>query len=185
MKKVDSQQLKEYIKADKSRFGYRLPKWYDWILKNENYYIWKFVRELRYVEYHKDTGHKVRYVWHFIKFKRISWKLHFTIYPGTIGPGLCIYHVGGFLHVGKNIRIGKNCTLLPGVVFGNKDMDNIDQPVEVGDNCFFGLNAKIFGPLKIGNNVIVGANSVVTKDIPDNAIVGGVPARIIRYKSDR
>lgn len=177
--------LKEFIEADKSRFGYRLPKLYDCILKNENYYIQRYLKELRYVEYHKNADNKTRYAWHFFIFKRLSWKLHFTIYPGTIGPGLCIYHVGGFLHVGKNVRIGNNYTLLPGVVFGNKDMENIDQPVEVGDNCFFGLNAKIFGPLKIGNNVIVGANSVVTKDIPDNAIVGGVPARIIRYKSDR
>ncbi len=55
-------------------------------------------------------------------------------------------------------------------------------PIVVGDNCYFGLGAKIFGPVNIGSNVTVGANAVVTKDIPDNAVVGGVPAKILKIK---
>ena len=103
-----------------------------------------------------------------------------TIYPNTIGPGFRIYHAGDFVHVEPNVIIGRNCTLLPGVVFGNKSETPDNAPVVVGDNCYFGLGAKILGGVKIGNNVIVGANAVVTKDIPDNAVVGGIPAKIIK-----
>ena len=52
----------------------------------------------------------------------------------------------------------------------------------MGDNCYLGLNTIILGPITIGDNVTIGANSVVTKDIPDNAVVGGVPAKIIKMK---
>lgn len=137
---------------------------------------------MRYVEYYQDKGglNKFLFLWHFYKYKRLGFKLHFIIYPGTVGAGFRIYHVGGFTHVGKNIRIGKNCTMLPGVVFGNKTEEEDNRPVVVGDNSYFGLNARILGPVKIGNNVIVGANAVITRDIPDNAIVGGVPAKIIK-----
>ena len=96
-----------------------------------------------------------------------------TIYPKTIDPGLRIYHAGDLVHVGPNVRIGRNCTLLPSVVLGNKSDTPDNTPVVVGDNCYFGLGAKILGGVKIGNNVIVGTNAVVTKDIPDNAVVGG------------
>lgn len=105
-----------------------------------------------------------------------------TIYPNTIGPGFRIYHAGDFVHVGPNVKIGRNCTMLPGVVFGNKTEVPDDKTVIVGDDCYFGLGVKILGTVKIGNNVTVGANAVVTKDIPDNAIVGGVPAKIIKMK---
>ena len=71
---------------------------------------------------------------------------------------------------------------MPGVVFGNKYEGEDNSIVEVGDNCYFGLGVKIFGQVKIGNNVTIGANAVVTKDIPDNTIVGGIPATIIRFK---
>ena len=123
------------------------------------------------------TGFKV-----FFFYKRLGFKLHFTIYPNTIGPGFRIYHIGDFVHVGLNVRIGKKCTLLPGVVFGNKHEMADGGNISVGDNCYFGLGAKILGSVMIGNNVTVGTNAVVTKDIPDNAVVGGVPAKVIKMK---
>lgn len=49
----------------------------------------------------------------------------------------------------------------------------------IGDNCFIGPGAKVFGKIKIGNNVAIGANAVVNKDVPSNVTVAGVPAKII------
>lgn len=167
---------------DAKRFE-KKPNFKDRILHNESWYIYQYTRQLRLVEYYKNRN-KLLFLWHFFKYKRLGFKLRITIYPGSVGPGLRIFHVGDFIHVGPNVKIGRHCTILPGVVFGNKTEKPDNSPVVVGDNCYFGLGAKIFGAVRIGNNVTVGANAVVTKDIPDNAIVGGVPARIIRYKLD-
>ena len=51
----------------------------------------------------------------------------------------------------------------------------------IGDNVSIGANASIIGNIIIGNNVIIGAGSVVVKDVPDNCVFAGVPAKIIRY----
>ena len=52
----------------------------------------------------------------------------------------------------------------------------------IGDRVYIGPGAKLFGKIRIGNDVAIGANAVVTKDVPDNAVVVGVPAKIISYK---
>ena len=173
--------LKQILQADLQRFDNRKPSLKDWILHNEIWYIFYYIRHLRYVEYYEDKN-KLLYFWHFFWYKRLGFKLRMTIYPNTIGPGFRIYHAGDFVHVGPNVQIGKNCTMLPGVVFGHKTEEPDDSPLIVGDNCYFGLGCKIFGSVRIGNNVTVGANAVVTKDIPDNAVVGGVPAKVIKIK---
>lgn len=54
----------------------------------------------------------------------------------------------------------------------------------LGNNVDVGAGAAIIGNVHIGNNVLIGANSVVTHDIPDNAIVAGNPARILRFRVD-
>ncbi|WP_294453599.1 DapH/DapD/GlmU-related protein [uncultured Bacteroides sp.] len=170
-----------YIEEDLKRFNGKKPKLIDWLLHNEVWYIFNYIRQLRYIEYYRNKN-TLLFLWHFFWYKRLGFKLRMTIYPNTIGPGFRIYHAGDFVHVGSNVRIGKNCTMLPGVVFGNKTEEADIRPVTVGDDCYFGLGCKIFGPVHIGNNVTIGANAVVTKDIPDNAIVGGIPAKIIRIK---
>ena len=53
----------------------------------------------------------------------------------------------------------------------------------VGDNCYVGTGATILGPIRIGNNVTIAAGAVVTKDVPDNVVVAGVPAKIVKYKN--
>ena len=183
---ITKRDLHTCLKTDQGRYPKGLPTIKDWLIKNESWYLYQYVRQMRYVEYYQNRGflYKFLFLWHFFLYKRLGFKIHIVIYPGTVGAGFRIYHVGGFTHVGKNVQIGKNCTMLPGVVFGNKTEDEDDRPVVVGDNCYFGLDAKILGPVRIGNNVTIGANSVVTKDVPDNAIVGGVPARIIKIKDN-
>ncbi|MCQ2089716.1 MAG: serine acetyltransferase [Fibrobacter sp.] len=178
MKRIDS-----IIKEDSFRFERNMPKLKDKILKNESWYIWQYIKHMRYIEFHQDKGgfHRLAYLWHWYKFKHLQFKLHFAIYPNTIGPGFRIYHVGAYTHVGPNVKIGRNCTMVSGVVFGNKNEEEDNRPVIVGDNCYFGMDCKILGPVKIGNNVTIGANAIVTKDIPDNAIVGGVN-KILKFK---
>jgi serine O-acetyltransferase len=93
-----------------------------------------------------------------------------------IGKGLRIHHFGGvILH--SHVKMGDHCTLYHEVTLGDKGGSG--EPPTVGDNVLIGAGAKILGAITIGNNVIIGANAVVIESVPDNAIVGGVPAKII------
>ncbi|WP_283640772.1 serine O-acetyltransferase [Mesonia mobilis] len=74
--------------------------------------------------------------------------------------------------------MGKNCMIGTQVTVGGKS-GHFEVPV-IGDNVYLATGAKILGPIKIGNNVIVGANAVVIKDVPDNCVVAGIPAKIIK-----
>jgi len=69
------------------------------------------------------------------------------------------------------VKIGANCTFSSGVLIGSGCRS-------VGDNVYFGAGCKIVGDAKIGNNVVIVANSVVLTDVPDNTTIMGVPARI-------
>jgi serine O-acetyltransferase len=104
-----------------------------------------------------------------------------------IGPGFMIAHVGGII-VGGSTVIGKNCDIRQNVTFGgnfNKvSSDNRTQPI-IGDNVSICPGAVIVGPIIIGSNSIIGANSVVTRDFPENVIVSGNPATIIKDRWDQ
>ncbi len=180
------QDLKYYILEDRKRMlASGIPTIKDWLLNNEKWYVYRYLTALRHVEYflNKGGGTKVfdiRFLYWWYVYKKLCFRMKYNIAPNTTGPGLMIYHSGDFIWVGGACKIGRNCTLRPGVVFGRKTVKPTPDPVVVGDNVDFGIGARIIGSVKIGNNVKVGANSVVTKDIPDNAIVAGVPAKIIK-----
>ncbi len=79
-------------------------------------------------------------------------------------------------------RIGKDAWIAQQVTIGQA-MDKAAAPV-IGDNVIIGAGAKILGEITIGNNVVIGANAVVTHDVPDNCVVGGVPAKIIKQNEN-
>ena len=179
--------LRRYIQQDTERMGGK-PKLKDWILHNEKWYIHKYVVALRHVEYYingSGGGKKnpLFLLWWY-RYKHLGFKLRFTVFPNTCDAGLAIFHTGDFIWVKGAAKVGKNCTLRPGVVIGQKHTGEKPQPVQIGDNVDFGIGVKVFGSLKIGNNVSIGANAVVTHDIPDNTIAGGIPAKIIKIKSE-
>jgi maltose O-acetyltransferase len=90
---------------------------------------------------------------------------------------------------GAEIRIGKNCLIAPGVQIytAYHPLDPVERlefeyckTVTIGDDCWIGGKVVILPGIKIGNNVVIGAGSVVTKDVPDNVVVAGNPAKKIK-----
>lgn len=70
--------------------------------------------------------------------------------------------------------IGEHTIVMQQVTMGGKSLINPNGAPTLGSNCYIGAGAKILGAVKIGNNVTIGANAVVTKDIPDGVVVVGV-----------
>lgn len=99
-------------------------------------------------------------------------------YATKIGEGSKFAYggIGVVIHsrsrIGKRVIIGQNVTI-------GRSLDPESIP-EIGDNVYISAGARIIGDIKVGNNVIVGANAVVTKNVPNNSIVAGVPAKIIK-----
>lgn len=111
--------------------------------------------------------------------RHLTFKLGVSIPPKTrIGSGLYIGHFGG-IFVNDQSVIGRDCNLSQGVTIGQANRGrNVGSPV-IGDGVYIGPGAKIIGAVKVGNNVAVGANAVVTRDVPDDSVVVGVPAEVI------
>lgn len=144
----------------------------------------RYLKNLRKLEYWKNRPlnllSAIPYTYHFLKHRRLSLKYGITIYPNTCGPGLLLPHPG-YIRIDSNVHMGSNCTVLPMTLFGRKKPDLEEFDIVIGDGCYFSVGSVVLGPCTIGNNVTVGAGAVVIGDVPDNAIVAGVPARIIGY----
>lgn len=95
-----------------------------------------------------------------------------------IGPGFYIGHFGQIV-VNYRSAIGRNCNISQGVTIGQANRGLRKGYATIGDNVYIGPGAKIVGNVRIGNNVAIGANCVATKDVPDNAVLVGVPGRVM------
>ncbi|RQW01383.1 glycosyltransferase, partial [candidate division KSB1 bacterium] len=93
-----------------------------------------------------------------------------------IGKGLRIHHFGGIIFH-SHVKMGEHCTIYHEVTLGDKG--GWGEPPRVGNNVLIGTGAKVLGEIIIGDNVLIGANAVVTRSVPDNAIVVGIPAKIV------
>jgi serine O-acetyltransferase len=101
------------------------------------------------------------------------------IHPGArIGRRFFIDHGMGVV-IGETSEIGNDVTLFHGVTLGGTTWKKIKRHPTIGDNVVIGVGAKILGPVRIGDNTKIGANSVVVTDIPPNSIVVGIPGKVV------
>lgn len=91
-----------------------------------------------------------------------------------LGGGLLLPHPNGIV-IHPDVEIGPNCLLFQQVTLGANDRG----VPRIGGHVDIGAGAKVLGPVNVGHHARIGANSVVTRDVPDRATVAGVPARLI------
>lgn len=114
-----------------------------------------------------------------LMLNRLTYRLGLAIpYRTDIGSGFYIGHFGGIVVNGQCV-IGKNCNLSHGVTLGQANRGSKRGFPVIGDNVYIGPGAKIVGAVTVGDNAAIGANCVVTNDVPPNAVVVGIPGRVI------
>ena len=119
------------------------------------------------------------------KAREINFRAHqltgCDIHPGaTIGKRFFIDHATGVV-IGETSVIGDNVSLYQGVTLGGVSFNKGKRHPTLGNHVVVGCNASVLGNITIGNNVRIGAGSVVLMDIPDDCTVVGVPGRIVRH----
>ena len=101
------------------------------------------------------------------------------IHPAVkIGKNFFIDHGMGIV-IGETTVIGDNVSIYQGVTLGGTKWEKKKRHPNISDNVVIGAGAKVLGPITVGKNSKIGANSVVTKNVPSNVTVIGIPARII------
>jgi serine O-acetyltransferase len=112
----------------------------------------------------------------FSEFSR--WMTGIEIHPGAkVGKRLVIDHGMGVV-IGETADIGDDCIIFHGVTLGGVKFDPVKRHPTVGNKVLIGTGAKILGPITLGDNSKIGANAVVTKDVPAGATVLGPKSEI-------
>ena len=102
------------------------------------------------------------------------------IHPGaTIGRRFFIDHGMGVV-IGETVEIGDDCLLYQGVTLGGTGKEKGKRHPSLGNSVVVGTGAKVLGNIRIGDNVKIGAGSVVIHSVPDNSTVVGIPGRVVR-----
>lgn len=107
------------------------------------------------------------------------------IHPGArIGKGFFIDHGMGVV-IGETTEIGDNCVLFHNVTLGGTGKHKGKRHPTIGTNVMIGTGAILLGPIKVGDNVKIGANTfILMRNVPDNTTVAGTPGRIVKMNGD-
>lgn len=112
------------------------------------------------------------------------WRGSDSFYPLCKKMGGGVFAIHPYATILNARSIGRNFSCRQCTTIGNKQDNKPNERPTIGDNVTLGANVVIIGNIHIGNNVIVGAGSVVVKDVPDNCVVAGNPAKVIRILSN-
>ncbi|OGV65298.1 MAG: serine acetyltransferase [Lentisphaerae bacterium RIFOXYA12_FULL_48_11] len=173
----------QYLEADRIALGIKTgtfkTKFAELIYPNP---VWNFQKALRKLEYYcncrSDIISRLYYYYLEYKFRKLSIRLGFTIPRNVFGPGLAIVHYGTIV-VNDRARIGKNCRIHACTNIG-ASRGKPEAP-QIGDNVYIGPGVCIFGDIKIGSGIAIGANSTVNKSFEeDNIMIAGSPATKIK-----
>jgi len=178
--------LKFYLKEDGKRNGYPTAgmRFFVHILVgHENARSYAYLRALRHCEFHygkKSPMHRLAYAYWQLRRVGLGSRYHIQIPLNKCGYGLRIMHLSGGGGILLNVnKIGNYCGFNSGVLLGDNGKNAVPT---LGNHVAFGPGAKAFGNITIGNHVFVAPNAVVTKDVPDDCIVGGIPAKVIKTR---
>ena len=170
--------LKKIIAADHFRFYKNVSN--KEILKHIFYSeSFKYIFWMRVCSFTKKGKHRLLFLFTRLILNHYKYKLGICIpYNTQISEGFYIGHFGGIIVSPKAI-IGQNCNLSHGVTIGKISRGKNSGAPIIGNNVYIGPGAKIIGGITIGDNVAIGANSVVVSDVPKNCTFGGIPAKQI------
>lgn len=104
-------------------------------------------------------------------------------YKTQIGEGTLFPHHALGIVIHKDAVIGEKCILEQNVTIGGRS--GLTVLPKIGNNVMVGAGAAIIGPVKVGDNCQIGAGAVVVNDVPDNCVVIGVPAKIIKWNGEK
>lgn len=177
------EELKKVLEIEKKLYLGKGKKTVELILvKDKDWFIYRFQRFLRLSEYHYNNRynlfHKLLYIYYRRKKNILGNKLGIEMWENTFGPGLRIWHAGAIVVNGYS-KVGAYCQLRGDNCIG-VDGNHPNAPV-IGDNVILGNGAKVIGDICIQDDTVVGAGAVVVKSskIKGDVLVG-VPARSIK-----
>lgn len=193
----DKEQLREGLKSSP-----RLKRFLDYLIMNQRDARprW-YIRLLAPLYQHRGSGSKIYWS---VRMDTPPYRRFWLGKRSVIESFCCINNAVGDVTIGDHTRIGIHCTVIGPVCIGNNvnlaqgitvtalnhnfedatkciDEQGVStKPVVIGDDVWIGANAVILPGVTIGRHCVVAAGAVVTKDVPDNCVVAGVPARIIK-----
>ncbi len=175
------EELKDWLDFELRRYPnhgrYRI---YNLLLMSENAVLRRHQILLRKTEYHINSGHRLLTRIYKMRLERFQMKWRIHIPPNVFGRGLKVMHVGE-MHINGMARAGENCTVHAHTSLAAAGFS--DGVPTIGNGVVLFMGAIVAGDIHIADNVVIGANSVVTHSVEEaNVTVAGNPAKVVSHK---
>lgn len=154
-------------------------------LVNESFKVTLWFRLLTYLETKSLFLCKLLYYISKVFYKHVQHKTGIQVPIGThIGAGLRFFHHDCII-IAQGAKIGRNPSIHQGVTIGRVFAGPYAGVPTIGDSVVIFAGAKLIGNIHVGDGAVIGANAVVTRDVPPNCVVAGIPAKVISEDSSK